>query len=277
MRRTLPAFAFALSTFALPAPAAEPPFIAPTGPRTPAEEAKAFHLPPGFEAQLVASEPDIHKPINMAFDARGRLWVTDSVEYPFPAADGQGRDSVKVLEDFGPDGRARKVTTFADGLNIPIGVLPYQDGAVVYSIPGIWRLHDTDGDGKADHRELLYGGLGHRDTHGMVNGFVLGFDGWLYCCHGYANDSVVRGKDGPVRLELLRRRPVPGGVPRPDGPRRRGQQLHQPLRHRPPGRHLHGPPAQGRLPAQRRPVVPAGGHQARPGRGVVRRRLLQPD
>src|SRR5438105_3082395 len=66
-------------------------------PRTPADELRAFHLPPGFEAQLVASEPDIGKPINLAFDARGRLWVTQSFEYPFPADPGRkGRDRVSV-------------------------------------------------------------------------------------------------------------------------------------------------------------------------------------
>src|SRR5262245_24909203 len=176
--------------------AAEPPLVAPGEHRSPAEELKAFKLPPGFEAQLVAAEPDIQKPINIAFDAKGRLWVTCTIEYPYPAPEGKGRDSVKILEDFGPDGRARKITTFADGLNIPIGILPYQDGAIVYSIPNIWRLRDTDGDGKCDKREVLLSGFGHRDTHGMVNGFVMGFDGWVYACHGYANDSVVKGKDG---------------------------------------------------------------------------------
>src|SRR5262249_39833574 len=83
------------------------PHIASSKPLTPADERKRFHLPEGFEAQLVAAEPDIHKPINIAFDARGRLWVTESVEYPFPAKDAaKARDCVKVLEDFGPDGRA---------------------------------------------------------------------------------------------------------------------------------------------------------------------------
>lgn len=181
----------------LPASApADEPTVAATPHRSPAEELKAFHLPPGFEAQLVAAEPDIQKPINMAFDAKGRLWVTCTIEYPFPAPDGKGRDSVRILSDFGPDGRARKVETFADGLNIPIGVLPYQDGAIVYSIPNLWRLRDTDGDGKCDTREVLYSGFGHKDTHGMVNGLVMGFDGWVYCNHGFANDSVVKGKDG---------------------------------------------------------------------------------
>jgi putative heme-binding domain-containing protein len=173
------------------------PNIAPTGPRSPADEARAFHLPPGFEAQLVAAEPEIHKPINLAFDARGRLWVTSTVEYPFAAPEGRaGRDTVKVLEDIGADGRARKVTTFADGLNIPIGVLPLDRGAMVYSIPNIYRLEDTDGDGKADRREVLYGSIGHRDTHGMTGEFTLGFDGWVYACHGYSNTSTVKAKDG---------------------------------------------------------------------------------
>src|SRR5262245_43444594 len=69
--------------------------VASTEARTPEEEKKGFHLPPGFEAQLVASEPDIQKPLNIAFDDRGRLWVTDTVEYPRPAEKGEKpRDSV---------------------------------------------------------------------------------------------------------------------------------------------------------------------------------------
>jgi putative heme-binding domain-containing protein len=184
--------ALAASTFA------DEPTIAATDFRSPADELKALRLPPGFEAQLVAAEPDIHKPINLAFDAKGRLWVTCTIEYPFPAAEGKGRDSVKVLSDFGPDGKARKIETFADGLNIPIGVLPYKDGAIVYSIPNLWFLRDTDGDGKCDKREVLVSGFGHRDTHGMVNGLTLGFDGWVYCNHGYSNESVAKGTDGSV-------------------------------------------------------------------------------
>src|SRR3954447_21285503 len=100
------------------------PNVASTEARTPEEERKGFHLPPGFDIQLVASEPQIHKPINMNFDDRGRLWVTDTLEYPYAVpADKKGRDSVKVLE-LDESGKATKVTTFADGLNIPIGVLP---------------------------------------------------------------------------------------------------------------------------------------------------------
>src|SRR5215469_18596830 len=86
--------------------------VAATPPRAPADEKAQFELPPGFVAELVAAEPDIHKPMNIAFDDRGRLWVTESVEYPFPAKPGtKARDAVKVLSDFGPDGKARQVTT----------------------------------------------------------------------------------------------------------------------------------------------------------------------
>src|SRR6516225_3591838 len=143
------------------------PHIAPTEPLRPEAQVKKFRLPPGFEIQLVASDPDIRKPLNIAFDSAGRLWLTETIEYPYPAKDGRGRDAVKILEDFGPDGKARKITTFADGLNIPIGVLPLSKGALVYSIPNIWKLTDTAGNGHADKREVFVGGFGHRDTHGM--------------------------------------------------------------------------------------------------------------
>jgi putative membrane-bound dehydrogenase-like protein len=169
------------------------PNIASTDPRSPVEEAKGFHLPPGFEIQLVASEPEIHKPLNLAFDDHGRLWVTDTVEYPFAAKD-KPRDGVKILEDFGPDGRARKVTNFSGGLNIPIGVLPLPatkpQQALLYSIPDIWRISE-DGD-----RQVVYKEYGFRDTHGMTSAFTPGFDGWIYACHGFANDSTVRASDG---------------------------------------------------------------------------------
>jgi putative heme-binding domain-containing protein len=173
--------------------------------RTPEEERKALHLPPGFEIQLVAAEPDIHKPLNLAFDDRGRLWVTDTVEYPFPRPVGTpGRDTVKILSDFRPDGRAGKIQTFADGLNIPIGLLPYPSGreAIVHNIPNLYLMQDTDGDGRADVRQVLYGVIGHRDTHGMTNAFTWGFDGWIYACHGFSNDSNVQGSDHrPIHMQ----------------------------------------------------------------------------
>ena len=167
-------------------------------PLSPQQEQQSFVLPPGFEAQLVAAEPEIDKPLNMAFDAQGRLWVTCTREYPYPVEVGTpGRDSIKILEDRDGDGRADQITTFADGLNIPIGLYPYKDGVICYSIPHIWHLRDTDGDGKCDQRDKLYGPFDHtRDTHGMCNSFTRGYDGWMYACHGFNNQSTVAGQDG---------------------------------------------------------------------------------
>lgn len=197
MRLTVVAFALALGlTGSLHA---QPPqLVAPTGPLTPAEERKALVVPEGFEVQLVAAEPDIQKPMQIAFDARGRLWVTTSYHYPFAGPKGKSTDKLFVLSDFGPDGRARKVQTFADFLNIPIGILPLPDckSCIVSSVGEILKLTDTDGDGKADKTEVLFSGFGFRDTHGMYNSFTLMPDGWVYACHGFSNSSKVKGKDG---------------------------------------------------------------------------------
>jgi putative membrane-bound dehydrogenase-like protein len=175
------------------------PHIVDDPPLAPAEQVKMMKLPPGFVMQLVAAEPKVKKPINIAFDALGRLWVTGSEEYPFPAPKNRpAKDKLVILEDFGPDGQARKATVFAEGLNIPIGVLPLPDckSAIVFSIPNIWRLTDTDGDGKADKKDVLYTGYGYKDTHGMTGEFMWGVDGWIYCCHGYANASTVKSQKG---------------------------------------------------------------------------------
>ncbi len=199
MRIAVPGVALLAALFALPLAAQDPlaAVIRPTDPLTPAEQLAKFHLPKGFEIKLFAAEPAIQKPLNMAFDASGRLWVTGSVEYPFAAAPDEGRDTIRVLQDTDGDGRADKIETFADGLNIPMGLYPYRNGVVAYSIPNIWYLQDTDGDGKCDQRQVLYGPLGEPvDTHGMQNAFRRGLDGWLYVCHGFRNDSTIRGTDG---------------------------------------------------------------------------------
>jgi len=171
--------------------------VAPSEALSPAEQQKMFRLPPGFEIQLVAAEPAINKPMNLSFDSRGRLWVTDTLEYPYPAKDGQTpRDTVKILADTDGNGSADKITTFADKLNIPLGVMPVPGGAIVYSIAEIAMHADADGDDRAESCRTLYGNFGTRDTHGMVNSFTRGLDGWIYACHGFANDSAPKGSDG---------------------------------------------------------------------------------
>src|ERR1041384_625779 len=88
---------------------------------SPAEAIAHMTVPAGFKVELVAAEPDIINPIAMTFDDRGRIWVTESIEYPRKSA-GPGRDRVKILEDTGGRGFADKVTVFAEDLNIPTGV-----------------------------------------------------------------------------------------------------------------------------------------------------------
>lgn len=164
--------------------------------RTPEEERAGFTLPPGFEISLFASEPQIGKPINLAFDAKGRLWVTQSVEYPFPAKPGQGHDRLTILEDRDHDGRADVFTPVSDTLNIPIGILPVRGGAVGFSIPNVYKFSDANGDDRPESARPLLGPFGFKDTHGMVNHLTRGFDGWVYACHGFTNLSKVAGSDG---------------------------------------------------------------------------------
>jgi putative heme-binding domain-containing protein len=169
-----------------------------TEPRTPSEELAGFHVPEGFRIELIASEPAISKPMNLAFDAQGKMWVTQSSQYPFPAKAGEsGTDAIVVLQDQDRNGSFETSRVFADGLNIPIGLLPWGDGALCFSIPNILYLRDTDRDGVCDHREVLLGPFDtSRDTHGMVNSLRMGADGWVYACHGFNNQSQVQGKDG---------------------------------------------------------------------------------
>jgi putative heme-binding domain-containing protein len=174
-------------------------FVRQTDPLTPADEQKKFHLPPGFEIQLVASEPEIGKPMNMAFDARGRLWITQSREYPLPVlpVEKEGRDKILILENFDETGRAKKISTFAEGLNIPIGLYPYKNGVIAFTLPNIYFFQDTDGDGRADKKDLVLGRFGYeKDTHGLTSNFRRGYDGWIYADHGFNNDTTLTARDG---------------------------------------------------------------------------------
>src|SRR5262245_48827919 len=164
----------------------------------PEESQKLIQLPPGFEARLFASEPEVVNPVAMTWDARGRLWVLELYEYPKGAPAGQKpRDRIKILEDTDADGKADKVTVWADGLNLACGLLLGDGGAYVGAAPDLLFLQDTDGDGKADKRTVLKTGFGLQDRHELLNGFTWGPDGWLYLTHGVFTHSKVRDPDAP--------------------------------------------------------------------------------
>jgi putative heme-binding domain-containing protein len=165
----------------------------PNDPYTPAEALRRMTVPEGFTVELVASEPEIVNPIAMTFDDRGRIWVTESVEYPRKEA-GPGRDRVKILEDTTGNGRFDKVTTFAEGLNIPTGVAVGHGGVWVMNAPDLLFLKEKDG--KEVSREVVLTGFGRTDTHELPNSLTWGPDGWLYGLNGVFNHSrvVSRGK-----------------------------------------------------------------------------------
>ncbi|MBM3838735.1 MAG: dehydrogenase [Verrucomicrobia bacterium] len=164
----------------------------------PAEAQKKFALPPGFEIRIFAAEPDVVNPVAMTWDERGRLWVVELYEYPLGAPAGKKpRDNVKVLEDTDGDGRADKVTVFADGLNLATGVLVGNGGVYVGQAPHLLFLEDTNGDDVADKKTVLMTGFGLEDRHELLNSFTWGPDGWLYMTHGVFTHSKVKDPDQP--------------------------------------------------------------------------------
>ena len=169
-----------------------------TPPLSPAEAQKKFTVPEGFEVRLFAAEPDVVNPVAMAWDDRGRLWVVELYEYPLGAAQGaKPRDRVKILEDVDGDGKADKVTVFADGLNLATGLLLGNGGAYVGQAPDLLFLKDTNGDDVADERKVFMTGFGLEDRHELLNGFTWGPDGWLYMTHGVFTKSKVKDPDRP--------------------------------------------------------------------------------
>src|SRR6266540_1264038 len=178
----------------------------PNQPYSPQEAISKMTVPEGFTVELVASEPEIVNPIAMSFDDRGRIWITESVEYPRKPA-GVGRDRVKILEDTDADGRADKVTVFAEGLNIPTGVAAGYGGVWVLNAPDLLFMREKDG--KEDSREVVVRGFGRTDTHELPNSLTWGPDGWLYGLNGVFNHSHVKhkGKDYRFTCALFRIHP----------------------------------------------------------------------
>jgi putative membrane-bound dehydrogenase-like protein len=156
-------------------------------PLSPEESMKHLALLPGFEPKLFAAEPEITKPICMQWDARGRLWIAESLDYPNQMQPmGQGHDRIKICEDTDGDGRADKFTIFADKLSIPTGFTFYKNGIIVVHSGLTEYLQDTDGDSKADVRTVLFKGWGTQDTHAGPSNLRYGFDNWIWGTVGYS-------------------------------------------------------------------------------------------
>src|SRR5687768_12576354 len=171
---------------------------------TPEVAEKKFTVPPGFEVRLFAAEPMVVNPVAMTWDERGRLWIVELYEYPLGAKPGEkGRDNVKILEDTDNDGRADKVTVFADGLNLATGLAIGNGGVYVGQAPHLFFYKDTNGDDKADDRQIIMTGFGLEDRHELLNGFAWGPDGALHMTHGVFTISKVKNPDDATAPEVL--------------------------------------------------------------------------
>ncbi len=151
---------------------------------------------PDLRLELFAAEPDIMKPIALAWDERGRCWVAETSDYPHGVTPGgEGNDRIKICEDTDGDGKADKFTVFADKLNIPTSLTFANGGIIVSQPPRFLFLKDTNGDDKADERRDIMTGWGIGDTHAQANSLHYGIDNWLYGCVGYsAFDGIVGGE-----------------------------------------------------------------------------------
>jgi putative heme-binding domain-containing protein len=160
-----------------------------------------FEVAAGLEVSLWAENPFLNKPIQMNFDAQGRLWVASSEVYPQIEPGQAATDKIIVLEDTKGAGRADKATVFADGLLIPTGVEPGDGGCYVAQSTELLFFKDTDGDGKADVKRTVLSGFGTEDAHHNLHTLRWGFDGRLYMNQSIYTRTDTETPHGVVRLK----------------------------------------------------------------------------
>lgn len=160
-------------------------------PKSPTEALASMRLAPGFQIELVASEPLVIDPVHLDWDDGGRLWVVEMRDYPL-GLDGRGKPGgrVNVLHDDDGDGRMDRGVPFLTDLAFPSSVLPFGKGALVAAAPDLFYAEDTDGDGRADVRRVLFTGFTEGNQQHRFNGFEWGLDGWLYLANGDSGGTV---------------------------------------------------------------------------------------
>jgi putative membrane-bound dehydrogenase-like protein len=166
----------------------------------PAEALRTFSMPPGFRLELAASEPTIQDPIAIEWDAAGRMWALELPGYMRDInapgeLDPVGR--IVVLEDVDRDGVFEKRTVFADELVQPRALRLLDGGVLVGEPPDIWLMQDTDGDMRADRKDLVASGYGRQDTNVEVNanGLLWALDNAIYMA-GTGADMYLRFSKG---------------------------------------------------------------------------------
>ena len=169
--------------------------------RPPAGAQAEFKVADGFTVNLFASEvefPDLKNPVQIAFDARGRLWVVTMPSFPHTVPGLSPQDKIIVLEDTDHDGKADKCTVFAEGLDALDGVAFTEWGVIISEQPKLWLMTDTNGDGKADTKRELFRGIDVTDSH---HGGMIATDpiGHVLFCDGVFHRSTLETPFGVVR------------------------------------------------------------------------------
>tara|TARA_R110002049_G_scaffold285698_1_gene466678 strand:- start:52831 stop:57594 length:4764 start_codon:yes stop_codon:yes gene_type:complete len=170
---------------------------------TPEESIDMMSVPDGFQVKLFASErefPELANPNQIAFDAKGRLWVSCMANYPqWQPGSARPSDRLLILEDTDNDGMADKCTTFYDKLICPTGFEFYDGGVLVVDEPRILFLKDTDGDDQADHVVRLIDGIATDDTHHTVGAWEYSHGGRIHMLEGISLSTTLETPWGPFR------------------------------------------------------------------------------
>ncbi|WP_229254191.1 PVC-type heme-binding CxxCH protein [Dyadobacter sp. NIV53] len=157
----------------------------------------------GLEATLFAAEPNLTNPTNIDVDHRGRVWVLEGYNYR-PAVNGKSElgmgDRILILEDKDGDGKADITKVFYQGseINAPSGIWVMGNKVIVSQSPYVWLFTDTNGDDKADKKEVLFKGIGGVQNDAGIHAFVFGPDGKFYFNYGNAGRQLVDGQDRPL-------------------------------------------------------------------------------
>jgi putative membrane-bound dehydrogenase-like protein len=169
--------------------------------KSPADAMAEFKVADGYAVNLFASEeqfPELRNPVQIAFDARGRLWAVTMPSFPHTVPGLKPEDKIIVLEDTDRDGKADKLTTFAEGLDALDGVAFHHEGVIISEQPRHWLMNDTNGDGRADTRRELLRGIDMTDSHhgGMIAADPLG---GVWFCDGVFHRSQLETPFGVHR------------------------------------------------------------------------------
>jgi putative membrane-bound dehydrogenase-like protein len=178
---------------------------------TPPEKAEAtFEVQHGFRMELIAAEPLVVDPVDMAYDEDGRAYVVEMRDYPYPeeknAQPTVFPGTVRLIEDTDGDGKFDKATIFADELAWPTSVCCYKGGVFVAAAPDIWYFKDTDGDRKADVRRKVFTGFSRYNVQAIMNSLRWGLDNKIYGAASGNGGTVHHAErpDDPV-VQLTRR------------------------------------------------------------------------